>query len=137
MVRRNAIVSLAGLIASVLLPSTVMPAGKGPDVLIGGLLDILVPDSAAAARLGRRYLDGASTDVDLRRLADGVLASLHMTTAADNVASTPESVLIDRARRRVIDDYVAGRVVEIDGWLLSITEARLYALAALAEDRVR
>jgi len=37
----------------------------------------------------------------------------------------------------VIDDYRTGRVVDIDGWVLSITEARLYALAALADVNVR
>ena len=32
---------------------------------------------------------------------------------------------------RVRDDFGAGRVLLVDGWVLSETEARIYALAAL------
>ena len=76
-------------------------------------------------------------ELDLQRLVDGVLGPLRLPGGADAIDSTPEAVLIARARRVVIDDYLAGRVVDIDGWVLSITEARLYALAALADVNVR
>lgn len=33
-------------------------------------------------------------------------------------------------RRRIVDDHRTGRVVELDGWLLSETEAQLATLAA-------
>jgi len=52
-----------------------------------------------------------------------------------------ESVLLagagDIGRRlsgRIRQDFAIGRTVMIEGWVLSLTETRLYALAALARD---
>lgn len=135
--RRNVLVSLAAMLAGVMLPSLGLAAGQVSGSQIGGLLNILVPDLAAAGRLGRSYLSAHPAELDSQRLADGVLGPLRLPAAADAIDSTPETVLIARARRVVVDDYVAGRVVDIDGWVLSITEARLYALAALADGNLR
>jgi hypothetical protein len=35
--------------------------------------------------------------------------------------------------QRIQDDFATGRTVMLDGWLLSLIETRLYALAALAQ----
>ncbi len=135
--RRNVLVSLATTLAGMMLPSLRLVAGQVPGSQPDGLLKILVPDTEAAARLGRVYLAAHPTELDLQRLVDGVLRRQDLPATADAIDSTPEAVLIARARRVVVDDYLAGRVVNIDGWVLSITEARLYALAALAEGNVR
>jgi hypothetical protein len=45
--------------------------------------------------------------------------------------------LVARARRAVTDEYVSGRVVDVDGWVLSLTEARLYALTVFDNVNVR
>jgi hypothetical protein len=135
--RRDVFVSLAAMLAGVLLPSLGPATGQMPVSPAGGLLKILVPDIAAASRLGRAYLTAHPAELDLQRLIDGVLGSLRLPGGADAIDSTPEAVLIARVRRFVIDDYLAGRVVDVDGWVLSITEARLYALAALADANVR
>ena len=135
--RRDVFVSFTAMLAGVMLPSLGLVAGQVSGSQVGGLLNILVPDIAAAGRLGRSYLAGHPAELDFQRLADGVLGSLRLPAAADAIDSPPESVLIARARRVVVDDYVAGRVVDIDGWVLSITEARLYALAALGDHNLR
>ncbi len=41
------------------------------------------------------------------------------------------STLADAIRERSRDDFRGGRIVSVDGWMLSLTETRLYALAAL------
>jgi hypothetical protein len=41
------------------------------------------------------------------------------------------STLADAIRERSRDDFRGGRIVSVDGWMLSLTETRVYALAAL------
>lgn len=41
------------------------------------------------------------------------------------------SVPLAAAEKMIQDEYRDARVVDVDGWILSISEARLYALAAL------
>ena len=135
--RRDVLVSLAGMLAGVMLPSLGPAAGEVPNSQTVDLLKILVPDLAAAGRLGRVYLAAHPAELDLERLVDEVLRPMRLPGGADAIDSPPAAVLIARVRRVVIDDYLAGRIVNIDGWVLSITEARLYALAALAGDNVR
>ena len=135
--RRDVLVSFAAMLAGVMLPSPGPVAGEVPGSQAVGLLNVLVPDIAAGGRLGRAYLTAHPDELDLQRLVNGVFGPMRLSGGADAIDSTPEAVLIARVRRVVIDDYLAGRIVNIDGWVLSITEARLYALAALADDKVR
>jgi hypothetical protein len=135
--RRDVLVSFAAMLAGVMLPSSGPVAGEVPGSQAVGLLNVLVPDIAAGGRLGRAYLTAHPDELDLQRLVNGVFGPMRLSGGADAIDSTPEAVLIARVRRVVIDDYLAGRIVNIDGWVLSITEARLYALAALADDKVR
>ena len=137
MTRRHVFVSLAGMVAGVMLPPLGLTAGQLSGGQVDVLLNILVPDMAAAGRLGRSYLTAHPTELDLQRLVDDVPGPLRLASGTDSIDSIPKAVLIARARRVVIDDYRTGRVVDIDGWVLSITEARLYALAALADVNVR
>jgi hypothetical protein len=44
---------------------------------------------------------------------------------------TNKQAVRQRIANRVRHDFAEGAVVNIEGWLLSLTEARLYALAAL------
>jgi hypothetical protein len=41
------------------------------------------------------------------------------------------SVLVRKIRQRSREDFRDGRIVTVDGWMLSLTETRVYALAAL------
>ncbi len=41
--------------------------------------------------------------------------------------------LLARLHRQVRRDFELGRTVEVDGWILSITEARLSALVSLSD----
>ena len=60
-------------------------------------------------------------------LARAILADAR--TAGQN-RSSPD-VLAQVVRDRSRADFRAGRVVTVDGWILSLTETRIYALAAL------
>ncbi len=47
----------------------------------------------------------------------------------------PAGHLAQTLRERSRDDFGAGRLAIVDGWILSLTETRLYALAALTGAR--
>lgn len=79
----------------------------------------------AAAALGRLYLEANPGESDpellMERLAGGI------ERPRSDAAALARHL---RARHRA--DFEHGRLTSLDGWLLSQTEARLCALAALA-----
>ncbi|EWY39914.1 hypothetical protein N825_04850 [Skermanella stibiiresistens SB22] len=84
----------------------------------------LLRSRAAARRIGRAYLETASHEADAAQLVSLILGD--------------DAVGVDRVgdlRHRVAElqraDFTAGRTVTLDGWVLSRTEARLCALAAV------
>jgi len=76
------------------------------------------PDSAAA--IGRAYLEVAPDEGDVHHLTSTLRSHL------------PAGPLRAAVAQRVHDDFDSQRVVTVDGWVLSQTEARLCAIAALA-----
>ena len=88
----------------------VLTPGAGPRT---GWLDV-----AAAANVGRRYLRAHPED---REFGD-VAALLARSMGGDALAGI---------RRAVARDFRTQRVVVVDGWVLSRTEARLCAHLAL------
>jgi hypothetical protein len=93
------------------------------------VIDAAVSDIEAAARLGRHYLASLPMVPDHQQLVaeiDGLLAA-----AADEQAPADDAAILAAARRAVSEDYLQGRVTDVGGWVLSITEAKLFALAAL------
>ncbi|GAC1343092.1 MAG: hypothetical protein NVSMB18_18270 [Acetobacteraceae bacterium] len=101
---------LAGLAVLGLLPTT----------RARGLLDLFA-DPARARGLGEAYLALLNQRPSPAALTDAVWGDL--------AGSGPlRTRVADQIRR----DYASGRITCLDGWLLSVTEARLCALAALA-----
>ena len=89
------------------------------------------------ARLGF----GADPEVrDLLRLLGDQRAVQAISAACLSVVGSASARALARdvpadgkhLRSRIGDDFAAGRIVVADGWVLSSTEARLYALAALS-----
>ncbi len=82
----------------------------------------------SAAEVGRRYLalgaEPANTSLLAARVAGGRAAYLRLCAADGRGLRT----LLAQQQRR---DFASGRTVSIDGWVLSLTEARLCAIAAL------
>ncbi len=77
----------------------------------------------AIAVIGRRYLASDTDAVDASTLRS-------LVGLGDD--ATPDVVeLAARFGGAVRDDFVAGRTLRLDGWVLSLTEARLAAIVAL------
>ena len=68
---------------------------------------------------------GAKTTEDL---ANAIIVA----TECDKEALKSMQTLRQRISNRVRNDFAEGAVINVEGWVLSVTEAHLYALAALA-----
>jgi hypothetical protein len=88
------------------------------------------PDSAAW--LGRLYLDGKPREADAALLVTLIGAARGPTLPA--ISPTTGEALRASLEARIRNDFVYGNMVAVDGWLLSLTEARLCALVSLLRD---
>jgi len=85
-----------------------------------------LPHSDSAVRLGRRYLEGAPEEADAAHLI-ALIGTLPAGTESD-------AALRERLQARIRQDFIDGTTVAVDGWLLSLTEARLCALVSLLQN---
>lgn len=61
-----------------------------------------------------------------------ILASLIMQDAVSQVGALASSTMVRQlVRAQIQRDFRAGAVTNVDGWMLSLTETRLYALSSL------
>lgn len=83
----------------------------------------------SAARLGRRYLQAFPREGDRSWLVARILDD------GSAPAASPAMFASDELRRRIArrrrEDFTQSETVQVEGWILSRTEARLCALAAL------
>jgi len=61
---------------------------------------------------------------------EAIQADLEQRLVADLIDPDREETIAEAVDRAVRDDFTAGRIIEVDGWQLSVTECRLAALAA-------
>lgn len=105
----------------------------------GSALDAFEPLSVRMSRIfsrtrgaraiGRRYLSQAPAEADPRRLAALVCrTSEHYLRYVNAGPARLRELLLAQQRR----DFERRLTVSVDGWILSETEARLCAIAALA-----
>jgi hypothetical protein len=84
------------------------------------------PESARA--VGMRYLETSRNEASSR-----LLGRLSRGLSVDrSIQELDDRELRARLLSRIQSDFESGRVVDLDGWVVSSTEADLYALAALA-----
>ena len=90
----------------------------------------LTLDPVAAKRIGDAYLRAYPAEAGI----DGLLEKLETALAEGAVRELPEDTgqLAERLDRRVREEYRVDEVVRVDDWLLSVSEARFYAVIALS-----
>jgi len=86
-------------------------------------------DKESAGAVGREYLRIAPLEADTLKLTELICAGRPARHAELNFASMGKvrSILLHQQR----EDFDKGRTVNVQGWILSETEARLCALTAL------
>lgn len=111
--------------ASAVLSATARDREPMPMVVLATphLLDVL-RDQRLVCELGERYCEITPGERTVDVLEHAILADLDPTMAA----TTP---LEARVNDRVRHDFTAGRTVALNGWILSVTEARQCALYSL------
>ena len=121
--RRFLYVAGAGSIAAVGVGLALRRTWQSPDV--GPFLDLL-DDPSAARKLGTVWI------ADSRRQHDAaeLIEELHRDLGPTSASATP-SDLRRLVAERIRGDFADGRVGRIGNWVLSETEIRLCALAAL------
>ena len=129
-ISRRAFLGGAAVAAAAFLPLGLRAVGLGgtPSPAVTELserLRRLLDDPRAAAGLGWAYLDGVSRWPTKEELVADLLpqgSSIEVARASD--ATMLREGLRDLRRA----DYLGGRLISYDGWLVSKTEGRLAAL---------
>jgi hypothetical protein len=118
-IARRMLVRLLGLagVAAAVTPGAAYALPRLPTT---GRLVALLADQASARQVGRAYLKAMPADSDRAQLLSQLAARLDHDPSRETYAAC--------CRR----DFAEGRTVTVNGWVLSQTEARLCALAALA-----
>ena len=91
------------------------------------LLEIL-RDERIVRNLGRRYRELVPAEDNPDALVHAIMAQ---PLAAMSVKQTSASTLCARVDEQVQRDFGAGKTVTLNGWVLSVTEARQCALGSL------
>jgi ABC-type sugar transport system substrate-binding protein len=107
-------------------PDTAVDTAGGPEWLAK-----ISADQEAAARLGRAYLETRPAENDRTALVERIEAALSRQTAAGSTRPADPTALADALQQVVRKEYSRDAVVPVDGWVLSVTEARLYGLFAV------
>lgn len=85
----------------------------------------------SAAELGRAYMETVPFDRSVDVLVERIVAVV--PGGYTSVREGDERELKTLLEHEFKEDFRGGNVVIVDGWILSRTEARLYALAAILE----
>ena len=118
---------LEGVLA-VLLGSTLsLRCARRPE--LAEALAEFYADPASAARVGAAVLRSQPGELDAEALVQAIAGARRAQLQA--LARSDPAGLARLLREQHRDDFAAGRVVAVEGWVLSRTEANLCALAAL------
>jgi hypothetical protein len=101
-----------------------------PTTTMKGLLLSILEQPASAYTIGLAYLDSLPPDA---RAADRLANAIVCAAGCDSGTMRSTDALRKQISIRVRKDFAEGAVVIVAGWVLSETEAQLYALAALGE----
>ena len=89
----------------------------------------LLRHRSSARNVGEAYLESTPSEAAVDRLVEAILAGLEDDAGA---LRRTRAELHDQIARRVEQDFAEEATVCLRGWILSRTEARMCALAALS-----
>jgi hypothetical protein len=129
--RRRLLGLAAGATVLAALPAAAADPAAGDRGLALRLVGLLA-EPADAAELGRRYLRSAAQEGSVSRLVSAIAGTDEGDRPGrERLASLDGVTLRTEVAARIRADFASRRLVRLDGWVLSVTEARLTALAAL------
>jgi hypothetical protein len=111
-----------GVLASLFDGAAAAPTAPGDD------LTAWLRHARSAAVVGREYLKIAPREADAAVLRHLIGDDRAMAAATGRASAR---AMREHLRTRARQDFEDGRIVTLQGWILSVTEARLCALVAL------
>lgn len=127
MTRRRLLLVLSALLA--VLGGTWWTSGRRHLGPAAARLSSAVGPADSARAVGRAVLPALPAGTDAAHLVLDIARALNSAPA--DLAMLPERDLRARILETIRSEHLAGRTVSVQGWEISATEARLYALAAL------
>ncbi|HZS84703.1 MAG TPA: hypothetical protein VFA50_17640 [Stellaceae bacterium] len=98
----------------------------------------LIGARAGARAIGAAFLARFPTEADQKQLSRRIAQLVRSSGEARLGGEAISSRALQRAVRQAItSDFETGRMIELDGWLLAQTEARICALLVLREHAMR
>jgi hypothetical protein len=132
--RRSVLLAVAGWalapFTALARPPRGAAAASNPEARLLARIVAFFGEPASAAALGAAYLCQAPEDAEPGHL----VARLFPDTSSAVLERWSDSALRSALARRLIEDFAHSRTVILQGWVLSRSEARLFAAAALAQD---
>jgi hypothetical protein len=133
MKRRTFFILVGTGVAAVALPFAIRRHGQNPLAQPLGQPDLLghVTDEATLREIGAAYCARNPDEQKEEHLVDLLIGTANDDVHAKHSPGDSGRILrqLDQAIR---DDYAAGRVITLKGWVLSLTEARQCALYSLS-----
>lgn len=124
--RRHFLGALSGVIVG--LPAWFGAAGSEAQARLSHRLVAVFRQPQSAIAVGRRFLDRHPEEAGAEPLTTRIVADLQARGWDPLRADT--ATLRAALSRQIQADFDTARVVQVQGWLLSATEARLCGLAA-------
>lgn len=90
------------------------------------LVEATFSDPSRAMRLGALYMHELANGQDLNSLVNAIIRNNSLL--ADKISGTGNRAIKDALQWQIEKDFEYGEVVNIDGWVVACTEARLSAL---------
>ena len=127
MLRRNLIKGILG--SAFLLCGKIVHIKPSEQSLVNAILGIFT-NTSSASNIGRIYLDNNPRENDIAFLTDRIFVG--WSERKRYLALSGQATINEILAAQCKQDFHAGRVPSIDGWILSHTELRLFAVAYLA-----
>lgn len=129
--RRSFLVTLGSSLLGLLLHPALSRAASASDEAeeFARRLSETFGDPPSRRAIGRAYLQQRPADADAGVLLEAIRASRLL--GGLDLDGLTRSERRSWLARQIQDDFRSGRIVAVRGWMLSLTEARLCALACL------
>jgi hypothetical protein len=136
--RRRFLAAAAGIVILAMAPrawaSRLLAGGRDASrPSAGGRLVALFHHRRSARFIGREYLAQRPEEAGEELLVGLVTRGLG-GGAEEDLRSASQERLRRLLQARTRQDFAEGRIVRLEGWMISITEARLCALATVIEE---
>lgn len=127
--RRQALVYLGGIAAAGFTPAATVQAAPSQTVVTAAMKLFARPETrASAALIGQTYLRSHPCENNTETL----IRALDFMAGYD-LEQGDTAVLARLYAQRISQDFESADVVNVDGWILSKTEARVFGLLALQQ----